>query len=658
MSFTRLASAIGFSVCLLAAGCAAPAPEPTAPTAPPAPQPASTASPPKPTAQTAPSSGKVAYPITLTDATGKTFTFDRPQKLGCVWVGCSEMLSDFGLPIYAASYTGPNVLSYSSAPTHVIADSNNPEHWAAAGVDLIVHRVPAIPSHEPLAAAAPIFYMHAWDSSSTGALTEYVTNYRLMGQLVDAPGTAEQAIARFETFTARLKEMAPARAAASRTAVLFAGDGYVLMTQNQPFCVVLAQNNMGQCVATTSIGSQSTIELSGEEFLRFDPDWIVYQGTGSATRADPVWKQLEAVRDGHVYDAGNRYYCCSFRALIHALQEYAHYVFAPDVAVPNPGPVATFDPLTSPLLGTATASSAFPLTITDAVGQTYTFQTPPRLACYWTGCLELLADLGVVPYAGGEAFSRSAPGAMHYPLGLPTHLVADTSNPEHWAATGVDLIINRVPSSPTADALAAAAPVFYMHAWNASGRGGSENLDNLRTMGQLTGRPEAAAAAIGRYEQAIAKLKRVAPPTAANNTVAVLFSGDALRVLAKNQPFCVLIEQHGFGRCIETPSIVSTSGVELNAEEMLRLDPDWVVHMGSDGSTYRNRTLPAFKQLRAVASNQVYDTTFYYYCCSQRNLIGAIEEFAHYTFGPQVGIPLPGRGLDYDPARSAFFGTP
>lgn len=50
-----------------------------------------------------------------------------------------------------------------------------------------------------------------------------------------------------------------------------------------------------------------------------------------------------------MYDAGNRVYCCSLRGLEHALQEYAHHAYRPAAGVPAPGPVAAFDPTTSPL---------------------------------------------------------------------------------------------------------------------------------------------------------------------------------------------------------------------------------------------------------------------------------------------------------------------
>ncbi len=110
----------------------------------------------------------------------------------------------------------------------------------------------------------------------------------------------------------------------------------------------------------------------------------------------------------------------------------------------------------------ATTSTAFPLTITDAAGQEFTFDALPKIGCWWAGCTEMLADLGIVPHAASYT-KENANSVFFYPVGVPAHNIADTQNPELWAAVEVDVILMRVPNDPAHDPLKAAAPIFYLH---------------------------------------------------------------------------------------------------------------------------------------------------------------------------------------------------
>ena len=62
-------------------------------------------------------------------------------------------------------------------------------------------------------------------------------------------------------------------------------------------------------------------------------------------------------------------------------------------------PAATTTNATARAARATTTEALFPLTITDATGQEFTFDAPPKIGCYWYGCFEALADLGVPVYA-------------------------------------------------------------------------------------------------------------------------------------------------------------------------------------------------------------------------------------------------------------------
>ena len=347
---------LGLSLMLLAA-CAAPPPTSTsssaattAPAAPATDVPTAAAESATPAEETAASIE--GFPITLTDATGQSFTFDRPQKLGCYWYGCIEAFADLGIPVYAVALSPDEITSkfYSpaGAPTHLLTDDSNPEQWAAAEIDLFLTRVPPSDGMEPFKAVAPIFYLHhpSYGESPVKGYQAYIEDLKLIGQLTGQNEAAQAAIARFTNTLANLKTLSTPETAA-QTVGIISSDSYNAVGPENPFCVALAEVRLGKCIGS---GAKS-VEYNAEAFLEINPDWIVHQkfDTGYADRKDPVWAQLKAVKAGHVYDAGTRYYCCSTRGLILSLQEFASHAL-PDAGIPAPGPQLDFDPTQSPLV--------------------------------------------------------------------------------------------------------------------------------------------------------------------------------------------------------------------------------------------------------------------------------------------------------------------
>ena len=187
----------------------------------------------------------------------------------------------------------------------------------------------------------------------------------------------------------------------------------------------------------------------------------------------------------------------------------------------------------------------YPVTLTDANGKTFTFDRPQKLGCVWVGCSEMLVRLRIAdlrcPYQRPELLSFRSP---------PTQLVADTATGA-LGGGGRRHDHQSRPGLPSADALTTAAPIFYMQAWNASGRGGGENLDNLRTMGQLTGRSEQAAAAMRAMSRPSPSSSVSPRPRRRIRAVAVLFRAMRSACSLEIKLFCVLMERNGLGRCIE-----------------------------------------------------------------------------------------------------------
>lgn len=301
-------------------------------------------------AATVPASSQNGFPLTITDAAGVEHTFETPPNLGCIWSGCTEILADLNVPLYAGGSEEGIFFAPAGPPTHSIEDEDNPEHWIAVETDVIFTRVPFGTWSDQLREFIPIFHLHhpSYGESSQTGYQAYIENLRLVGQLTGENEAAEAAIARFDNMVANLKELATDETAEIEVAAIWASDEsdeYWSIGTVNPFCVLIVEIGIGKCTPNEDIGE---IEMNAEAFLKLDPEWILYMNGGSENRDDPVWKRLSAVQNGQVVDAGDRIYCCSTRGFIHAMQEYAHFVI--DETIPAPGKLDDFDPTQSPLV--------------------------------------------------------------------------------------------------------------------------------------------------------------------------------------------------------------------------------------------------------------------------------------------------------------------
>jgi ABC-type Fe3+-hydroxamate transport system substrate-binding protein len=315
-----------------------------------------TASPAAPTS--APSqSAAIAFPLEITDAAGQVHELEAPlEAIGCGWAGCIETLADMGVVPHAVPGTPvESVLSYPNGlPEHGIADWLNPELWATTNTEVLFVGLPEWEGLDGLRQAMDVFFLNAFPhGDSPPGIEAWIENQRLLGQVVGRPDLAEAAITRYDDFIAALKDRAPADADEREIIYMFHSDDgtYGTMPFEIPFCDALAENNLGRCANPE--GWEGFL-VSAEAFLAADPEWIAYGVFNDTTtwedRDDPVWSRLSAVTNGQVYDAEKGYFCCSLRALEHALQDYAFHVWGAEGGVPDPGPFDAFDPAKSLLL--------------------------------------------------------------------------------------------------------------------------------------------------------------------------------------------------------------------------------------------------------------------------------------------------------------------
>ncbi len=289
---------------------------------------------------------------TVVDAAGIQHTFSTPPKIACVWYGCIESMAEMGLVPNAVSVGEPNISSVfyfpQGLPEHVIVDNANIEDWAKTGVDLVITRLPVTPEWRRFSEHIPIFYLHhpGYDTSDRTGFDAYLENNRLLASLAGQVELATAANNRFLQVIDNIKQLSTSEIKRQSVAIIGSTRSYDPLGAKTPFCAALKAAQAGACFSEGGVDQ----ELNSESFLRWDPDWIVYEVDQSyKKRKDPIWKRLSAVRNGNIYNAkGNRYYCCSTRGLIHALQEFSHYGVSKQI--PLPGDLTSFDPSKSPLV--------------------------------------------------------------------------------------------------------------------------------------------------------------------------------------------------------------------------------------------------------------------------------------------------------------------
>jgi ABC-type Fe3+-hydroxamate transport system substrate-binding protein len=320
--------------------------------------------------------------------------------------------------------------------------------------------------------------------------------------------------------------------------------------------------------------------------------------------------------------------------------------------VSSPAPVSP-----TPAASPSPAAVAFPLNITDAAGQSHTYTAAlANIGCGWSGCIEMLADMGIVPHAvPGEPQAS----ALNFPNGIPAHGISDWLNPELWAATDTEVLFVSLPEWEGLDGLRQAMDVFFLNQYphGNSPPGVAAWIRNQRLLGQVTGKPDLADAAIARYDAFIAALGEKAPADADQREIIYLFHSDdgTYGTMPFEIPFCEALAEYGFGRCANPQA---WSEFAVSAESFLAADPEWIAYGVFDpATTWKDRDDPVWQRLSAVQAGRVYDAGSGYYCCSLRTLEWALQDYAYHVWGAAAGVPDPGTLRAFDPSKSGLLAS-
>jgi ABC-type Fe3+-hydroxamate transport system substrate-binding protein len=333
---------------------------------------------------------------------------------------------------------------------------------------------------------------------------------------------------------------------------------------------------------------------------------------------------------------------------------------------PEPTIAPTASPSPEPTSSPSPAAVAYPVEITDANGNIHTIDAPvTRFGSMWDGAVLALADLGLPVHA--ESYGNDPASVFYYPNGAPAEQGLEY-DVEKWAASEVELILTAAPGFAGFDDVVedALQNVVYLHfppRDTTSPPGADAWIENLRLVAMMADRLSEADAAVARYEQVVAALTERAPADAADIDVMqqIVTDDGSYVILPAGTPFCETLEEHGWGRCAvpeELRGQTEQNVLEVNAEAVLELDPDWISYVVFDPSqTFASRDDAVWQDLGAVAADQVYDTGNGYNCCMLRHLEWALQHYAHHVWGEEAGVPDPGPILEFDPWQSALLET-
>jgi iron complex transport system substrate-binding protein len=254
------------------------------------------------------------------------------------------------------------------------------------------------------------------------------------------------------------------------------------------------------------------------------------------------------------------------------------------------------------------------LSYTDMTGSKGTLSKPAqRLVCMWTDCFEMLKELGLEPIAvDNSVYKILLASADSYPIvdkNKTYRQVGGTfTQPdiEDLLSLQPDLIIGLAPQNNSIREALPNIPLFLVISPTYK-----QMVENLKTIGRLTGKTAEAAKAAEKFESKLAAYKAKSPD---NKQVMLINTQDGVnfRVYTDQYLNCNLLNE--VSKCTWTtgPEFKETSPGILNYtfEQILAANPEVLlsyVYPGMPGAPQLLKDSPLWKELKAVKNNQVFE---------------------------------------------------
>ncbi|MFT3889198.1 MAG: ABC transporter substrate-binding protein [Arachnia sp.] len=292
---TALRAAVLLPLVTALSACAATTPTPTPTTAP---------------GTDTPSAAPPAGPVTATDLTGRAVTVEKPaERVVCLDGSCIDALAELGLePVASVQFDqvtsplffGPGVSTVALGGTFFEPDL---EGVIAAEPDLVIGSGGVHAEIENALGGIPLYL------NKLATPEAAVTNLRNIAELTGRQEQAETAIERYETTLAAYQPGSRPLSALS----MYGGatDDIGIDALDSATGRIIAQYTDYPWPGANE-GDSGFLEIGIETILEQDPDyvWVLDFGFDPSApplldqlAAEPLWKQLTAVKEGRVYAA-------------------------------------------------------------------------------------------------------------------------------------------------------------------------------------------------------------------------------------------------------------------------------------------------------------------------------------------------------------------
>ena len=293
----------------------------------------------------------------------------------------------------------------------------------------------------------------------------------------------------------------------------------------------------------------------------------------------------------------------------------------------------------------STTPTSSTVSVTDGSGTKVTLSHPAkRIVCLQDNCMDMLANLGLVPVAALSVYFADAYPYTTSPQFFAGKSIAQidggakTPNFEQIAQLNPDLVISTVGYENLRDTLKPIAPLYLGKQSNIA-----DLETSLRDIGTLTGHSAQATTAISTFEHKFAAYKAKSP----DNKTAVVF-------VTYTQPLYHWTTSSPLGQMLAQvtkypwPATAGAESEAISPEQVLATNPEviFIPALPANANTtmfQKNKAAlvvnPIWKELKAVQTNQVYEVPFYWISLGLRGF-GLILDQAMQTLYPSV-FPKP-----------------
>lgn len=272
------------------------------------------------------------------------------------------------------------------------------------------------------------------------------------------------------------------------------------------------------------------------------------------------------------------------------------------------------NPANSTLAPTSAIVSPNPsaLTFTDKTGVTLTLpKKAERIICLWTDCLDILKELNIEPVAIDNVLYKIVAPAP-YPLVDKTKTYTQIGgnfnepNLEDIFKLQPDLVIGLATAHTALRPALKNIPLYLVF-----GQDYKEMINNLKTIGNLTGRTAEAEKASLKFLERLNAYKNKSPK---NKTVMLLATADGItfNVLTEKAVNCNLLKE--LANCPWPANTAqgpyAEAALNYTLEQLINADPQTIIayiYPGRPKVSEQMANNPVWKELKAVKSGQLFE---------------------------------------------------